>query len=52
MGICLVESISSAEAMSWSGGVPQRRRRRRTRQRSQTPNFNAQSFPPGKYSSL
>ncbi|XP_068912791.1 RNA-binding protein FXR1 isoform X6 [Tenebrio molitor] len=31
------ESVSSAEATSWSGGRPQRRRRRRGRQRSLSP---------------
>lgn len=37
-GIVLLESVSSAEAASWSGGGgQQRRRRRRGRQRSRTP---------------
>lgn len=47
--ICLVESVSSADAMSWSGGVPQRRRKRRTRQRSIPPNYSAQKFSTGKW---
>lgn len=33
----LLESVSSAEAVSWSGGGQQRRRKRRGRQRSRTP---------------
>lgn len=49
LGVCLVESVSSAEAISWSGGgVPQRSRRRRPRQRSLTPNINPQNIPSGK----
>ncbi|KAJ8927693.1 hypothetical protein NQ314_019813 [Rhamnusium bicolor] len=32
-----IESVSSVEAASWSGGGSQRRRKRRGRQRSRTP---------------
>lgn len=39
----VLESVSSAEAVSWSGGGQRRhtRRRRRGRQRSRTPSVNA-----------
>lgn len=46
-GIVLLESVSSAEAASWSGGGgQQRRRRRRGRQRSRTPAAAAAAQPP------
>lgn len=43
----VLESVSSAEAVSWSGGG-QRRRRRRGRQRSRTPSSNAPVNATGK----
>lgn len=43
----VLESVSSAEAISWTGSRSQRRRRRRARQRSRTPSAYA-SNPPGK----
>ncbi|KAF2898010.1 hypothetical protein ILUMI_08164 [Ignelater luminosus] len=39
------ESVSSAEAISWTGSRSQRRRRRRARQRSRTPSAYANNPP-------